>query len=123
MDYHGARITVPSKGEILRIKGVLILKRNATRDYLDFLALADHMGEEDVALALQSFDRLYQQASGESPIQQMLVQLANAQPYDLEETKPGRSEEHTSELQSLMRISYAVFCLQQHKDTYKTASN
>src|SRR3546814_5340039 len=26
----------------------------------------------------------------------------------------ARSEEHTSELQSLMRISYAVFCLQQH---------
>src|SRR3546814_1884265 len=25
----------------------------------------------------------------------------------------GRSEEHTSELQSLMRISYAVFCLKQ----------
>src|SRR3546814_4487894 len=25
--------------------------------------------------------------------------------------EPGRSEEHTSELQSLMRISYAVFCL------------
>src|SRR3546814_2314713 len=28
-----------------------------------------------------------------------------------------RSEEHTSELQSLMRISYAVFCLQKKKDT------
>src|SRR3546814_8826531 len=28
-----------------------------------------------------------------------------------------RSEEHTSELQSLMRISYAVFCLKQHKRT------
>src|SRR3546814_6654509 len=27
--------------------------------------------------------------------------------------KRGRSEEHTSELQSLMRISYAVFCLKQ----------
>src|SRR3546814_9310453 len=27
--------------------------------------------------------------------------------------RPGRSEEHTSELQSLMRISYAVFCLKQ----------
>src|SRR3546814_2200803 len=26
-------------------------------------------------------------------------------------SKPGRSEEHTSELQSLMGISYAVFCL------------
>src|SRR3546814_7476601 len=28
-----------------------------------------------------------------------------------------RSEEHTSELQSLMRISYAVFCLQKKKET------
>src|SRR3546814_5244143 len=28
-----------------------------------------------------------------------------------------RSEEHTSELQSLMRISYAVFCLQKKKNT------
>src|SRR3546814_6767569 len=30
----------------------------------------------------------------------------------------GRSEEHTSELQSLMRISYAVFCLKTKKKTY-----
>src|SRR3546814_10471586 len=28
-----------------------------------------------------------------------------------------RSEEHTSDLQSLMRISYAVFCLKKHKNT------
>src|SRR3546814_1854487 len=28
-----------------------------------------------------------------------------------------RSEEHTSELQSLMRISYAVFCLKKKKET------
>src|SRR3546814_2297761 len=33
----------------------------------------------------------------------------------------GRSEEHTSELQSLMRISYAVFCLQQK--IYKIQNN
>src|SRR3546814_3627387 len=32
---------------------------------------------------------------------------------------PPRSEEHTSELQSLMRISYAVFCLKK-KTTYTT---
>src|SRR3546814_1732182 len=31
-----------------------------------------------------------------------------------------RSEEHTSELQSLMRISYAVFCLKTNKHTRKT---
>src|SRR3546814_2257792 len=30
---------------------------------------------------------------------------------------PGRSEEHTSELQSLMRTSYAVFCLKKKKNT------
>src|SRR3546814_1803117 len=30
-----------------------------------------------------------------------------------------RSEEHTSELQSLMRISYAVFCLKKKKVTYE----
>src|SRR3546814_6896371 len=29
----------------------------------------------------------------------------------------ARSEEHTSELQSLMRISYAVFCLKKNNDT------
>src|SRR3546814_1047001 len=31
----------------------------------------------------------------------------------------GRSEEHTSELQSLMRISYAVFCLKKKKKQIK----
>src|SRR3546814_6379849 len=31
----------------------------------------------------------------------------------------ARSEEHTSELQSLMRISYAVFCLKKKKNTNK----
>src|SRR3546814_3918875 len=31
-----------------------------------------------------------------------------------------RSEEHTSELQSLMRISYAVFCLKKKKEHKKT---
>src|SRR3546814_5103639 len=32
------------------------------------------------------------------------------------ELREGRSEEHTSELQSLMRISYAVFCLKKKKE-------
>src|SRR3546814_2201973 len=31
--------------------------------------------------------------------------------------QPSRSEEHTSELQSLMRISYAVFCLKKKNNT------
>src|SRR3546814_1841597 len=36
--------------------------------------------------------------------------------------KSARSEEHTSELQSLMRISYAVFCLKKKKKTIITES-
>src|SRR3546814_9209876 len=36
-------------------------------------------------------------------------------PVDLGLQMRGRSEEHTSELQSLMRISYAVFCLKKKK--------
>lgn len=87
VDYHGERLTIPTDHEILRIKGVLILKRNATRDYLDFVALANHMGDEPIAQALRSFDKLYQQDNGESPLQQLQVQLANAMPYDLEDTE------------------------------------
>src|SRR3546814_4355755 len=37
-------------------------------------------------------------------------------------TISGRSEEHTSELQSLMRISYAVFCLKKKKNVIKLQS-
>src|SRR3546814_1905121 len=39
---------------------------------------------------------------------------------DLFRLAHGRSEEHTSELQSLMRNSYAVFCLKKKKTTTKT---
>src|SRR3546814_9680604 len=38
------------------------------------------------------------------------------QPYEaVQRTHQPRSEEHTSELQSLMRLSYAVFCLKKKK--------
>src|SRR3546814_7294104 len=35
-----------------------------------------------------------------------------------QQQRDPRSEEHTSELQSLMRISYAVFCLKKHNKPY-----
>src|SRR3546814_8372996 len=38
-------------------------------------------------------------------------------------TVPVRSEEHTSELQSLMRISYAVFCLKKKKQRKQQENN
>ena len=82
----GGSVTVPTVAEILRIKGVLILKRNATRDYLDFVALAEHMGADAVAEALRPFDALYPQPNGESALQQLQIQLGNPMPYDLEDT-------------------------------------
>jgi hypothetical protein len=82
----GGLLTIPTEAEILRIKGVLILKRNATRDYLDFIALADHMGADAVGNALKSFDQLYPQPNGESALQQLQIQLARPLPYDLEAT-------------------------------------
>src|SRR3546814_2013046 len=39
---------------------------------------------------------------------------------DAELVFPARSEEHTSELQSLMRISYAVFCLKKKNKSINT---
>src|SRR3546814_2389539 len=53
--------------------------------------------------------------------------FSDGKPID---TRSHRSEEHTSELQSLMRISYAVFCLkkkkkqqQLHRPRHKTPTN
>jgi hypothetical protein len=83
----GQRLTVPTLAEMLRIKAVLILKRNATRDYLDFAALADRMGDEAAISALRSFDSIYPQPNGESALQQLQIQLASPLPYDLDEVE------------------------------------
>jgi len=83
----GKKITVPTESEILRIKGILILKRNATRDYLDFAALADYMGKDTFFSAISRFDELYPQPNGESALLQLQIQLAEPLPYDLEETR------------------------------------
>ncbi len=85
--FSGQAITVPTKEEILRIKSALILKRNATRDYLDFVALAEQLGEDKTAGALRDLDHYYPQPNGESALQQLQIQLANPLPYDLEETR------------------------------------
>src|SRR3546814_1309144 len=43
-------------------------------------------------------------------------------PVCMAKTQYSRSEEHTSELQSLMRISYAVFCLKKKKQSNTTTN-
>src|SRR3546814_5698729 len=46
-----------------------------------------------------------------------IAQVSNKAPWGRRPGNLYRSEEHTSELQSLMRISYAVFCVKKHKNT------
>src|SRR3546814_6108360 len=59
------------------------------------------------ATAMKSLDR--------GRINVACVAVGQARRILYEATRYARSEEHTSELQSLMRISYAVFCLQKKK--------
>src|SRR3546814_1623264 len=49
--------------------------------------------------------------------------LSWSRELDSSEGAKPRSEEHTSELQSLMRISYAVFCLKKKKQTHTASTN
>lgn len=78
-------IRIPTLNEILRIKGALILRRNATRDYVDFAALSSSMDDDHAWLALESMDALYPH-SGDSPLTQLARQLSNPLPYDLDQT-------------------------------------
>ena len=83
------QIAVPTKAEMLRIKAVLILKRNATRDYIDFVAMHDRLGIAGTLEAMRPFDRLYPQTNGESPTQQLIIQLSSPMPFDLSQTDLG----------------------------------
>src|SRR3546814_2978811 len=75
---------------------------------LQALVAADHADDEGEQWRLDDADP-------EGPGGDRIVQLAG----ELKErdVEHHRSEEHTSELQSLMRITYAVFCLKKKKHT------
>src|SRR3546814_5441522 len=60
--------------------------------------------------------------STESSHETMCMPLADAG-VTVRDVSAFRSEEHTSELQSLMRISYAVFCLKKKKKKQPSTTN
>ena len=93
IEHGGIAQTVPTRAENLRLKAVLILRHNATRDYLDFVALENALGEEATSRALLHFDDLYPQDNGESALQQLLAQLASALPYDLDRTELSEQQD------------------------------
>src|SRR3546814_3708943 len=57
------------------------------------------------------------QQGGDAPVDGDLARAWRQRAADQLQERGLRSEEHTSELQSLMRISYAVFCLKKKKNT------
>ena len=80
------RLRVPTLPEILRIKAWLVLRRNATRDYLDVVALADRLGTREAARTILAMDDYYEDQVGSGGARiatQIAKQLADPAPYDL----------------------------------------
>lgn len=79
-------LRIPTPEEALRIKGYLIVRRNTTRDFLDFVALFDRLGVQAALHALRALDQYYPQPEGGAVIQQLALQLAEPKPWDLSKT-------------------------------------
>lgn len=80
----GRTLRVPTLAETLRIKGYLLISRNQTRDYLEVVALADHMGIPNAATVLSEIDDYYgdQRSGGRGVASQLARQLAEPKPAD-----------------------------------------
>src|SRR3546814_3933724 len=76
---------------------------------------AADLGRAALARHFDAFD-LHTRPPGGAPAVDHRV---HSVPHQLDMGGVDRSEEHTSELQSLMRISYAVFCLKKKKKKLK----
>src|SRR3546814_5502112 len=75
-------------------------------------------GHQQVRQAQPPFAQFHQQvvsAVAKEPVAQFLIAALAVFFGNFFGAEHTRSEEHTSELQSLMRISYAVFCLKKKK--------
>ena len=69
-------LRIPTQEEMLRIKAYFIVRRNATRDFIDFMALFDYLGVENSLRSLATLDFLYPQDGEECIIPRLGIQLA-----------------------------------------------
>lgn len=87
-----SKIRVPTLDEMLRVKAWLILVRNATRDYLDVVALAERLGDEAPGV-MANIDDYYADQIGPGGARvatQVARQLAEPAPYDLDDVDLAR---------------------------------
>lgn len=83
-------VMVPTLAEMLRVKAWLILRRNAVRDYLDVVALAEKMGTGPAVAILGSIDDYYTDQlgpGGKRVVTQLVKQLAEPRPYDISQVE------------------------------------
>ncbi|MEZ5143876.1 MAG: hypothetical protein R2726_15355 [Acidimicrobiales bacterium] len=80
----GATVVAPTAPEVLRVKAYLVVQRNVVRDYLDVVALADHLGEDAAVAILSAIDDYYVDRSAQdwSVLTSLVVALADPQPRD-----------------------------------------
>src|SRR3546814_6350464 len=78
-----------------------------------FLAAAVHPTAVSDEVQRQRVERINEHLRHDGYRLQRSGRISGSLLYSVEAAAIGRSEEHTSELQSLMSISYAVFCLKQ----------
>src|SRR3546814_8429633 len=69
----------------------------------------------DIAMMVATMAQL--KRDGFKPKRSIILLLSGDEETSMTTTRALRSEEHTSELQSLMRISYVVFCLNKNRHT------
>ncbi len=82
------RVVVPTAAEALRVKAYLVVQRNFVRDYLDVVALADHLGVDEAVEILRAIDAYYTDRSEEtgSVLTALVLRLADPAPRDSEVT-------------------------------------
>jgi hypothetical protein len=92
IDVDGRRLRVPTLDEMARIKGWLVLRRNAVRDHLDLVALAARLGDRaaDVLVTLDDYYADQLGADGRRVATQLAKQLAEPRPYDLDDVDLSR---------------------------------
>lgn len=80
----GATVMAPTEAEMLRVKAYLVVQRNVVRDYLDVVALAEHLGSAGTLEALRAVDEYYADRSGEpgSVLTALVAALADPRPHD-----------------------------------------
>lgn len=82
----GANVTAPTAEEALRVKAYLVVQRNAVRDYLDVVALADHIGVDHAGEILRHIDDYYDDRSQQagSVRTSLALALADPKPVDVD---------------------------------------